>query len=103
MSDSCSDFLAAVEDAARKLAEDARHYSSPPFRYGGEAEALRHAGTKGAAPRDDPDAVARFIRLAAAVMDYHDTPPHWPERQERRRAMDALIRQVQAEPGPDDA
>jgi hypothetical protein len=94
--------LERVKDASRKLADDARHYSSPPFRYGGEADALRRASVRAAEVQDDPEAVARLHRLAAAVMHYHDTPPGHPDEPELRREMEALVRLVQAEPGPDD-
>ncbi len=103
LSDACFHFLEAVEDAARKLAEDARHYSVPPFRYGREADALRRASVRAAEVQDDPEAAALLLRLAAAVMRCHDTPPGSPDVQERRREMEALVELVPPAPGPDDA
>ncbi len=105
LSDTCFEFLEAVADAARKLADGARHYSSPdyPLRYGAEAHALRRLSIKAVDLQDDPEAVARLIRLAASVMHRQDTSPDSPELPERQREMDALVRLVLAELGPDDA
>src|SRR4051812_9745468 len=92
LSDSCYEFLQAVGDAARKLAEGARHYSSPdyPVRYGDESGALHRASMSVADTPLIPEAAARLIHLAASVMNYHDSPPGCPDAPELRQKMEAL-------------
>lgn len=105
LSDCCFEFLVAVEDAARKLADDARRYSSPdyPLRYGEEADTLRRASMSVVDSPLDPDAGVRLLRLAEAVMVYHDTHPSSPDLAERQREMEALVSLVQSELDPGDA
>jgi hypothetical protein len=103
LSDSCCEFLKTVGDAARKLADDSRYYSSPdyPIRYGDESDALHRASMSVADTPLIPEAAARLIHLAASVMNYHDSPPSCPGLPERREKMEALTRLVLTELGSD--
>ncbi|WP_437276475.1 hypothetical protein WME90_35250 [Sorangium sp. So ce375] len=76
LSDACFDFLEAVGRAARELAEAVHFYSAPdhPLRYGDEIDALRRACLAVAASPYDAEGGAQLLRLATAVMRYHDTP-----------------------------
>jgi hypothetical protein len=104
LSDSCWDFLDAVSIAARMLADDAGRYSSPDsaIQYeSGEAKVLCRASRRAEDLRD-PEDVARLIRLAKVVMNFHDTVPRSPDLPERRREMEAAIRLAGLELGPED-
>jgi hypothetical protein len=63
LSDSCYNYLNAVADAAKVLADDAHHYSAPDnaLAYGQEIDALRRACVAAAAAPYDPDAASRVV------------------------------------------
>lgn len=105
LSDSCHDFLVRVGDAARQLTEDAHHYSAPDWldTYGSEADALKRASKRVA---DDPlnaDALGELMRLAIAIMRFHDTPLPTPEAGSREREMKELVRLLRRDLDEEDA
>lgn len=97
LSDACFEFLSDVDDAARRLAEAVHWYAAPdyPIKYGEEIDALRRACAKVGTLPIDPTARAELIRLAAAVLLYHDTPPDTEDLPKREAEMTALIRLLQ--------
>src|SRR3954452_9628308 len=106
LSDACFEFLETVASAAGELAQSAHHYSDPggPFEYGTEVDALRRACKAFRDSPYDPEAGSRLIRLAGAILSYHDTPPSDSERLFRREAeMKELIRLLQTELDESDA
>jgi hypothetical protein len=98
LSDACFEFLTAVSDAARKLAEDAHSYSSPSatIPYGVEIDALRRACMRVADQPTDAEAGAHLLRLSISVLRYHDAPPDSPELAERERKTLELARLLDA-------
>ncbi len=70
LSDSCFDFLEAVSEAARKLADEAHWYSAPdnPLWYGEEIDAVRRTCMAVVETSYDPETGMRLLRLAASVM-----------------------------------
>lgn len=105
LSDSCHDFLVSVSEAARQLAEDAHHYSGPDWldTYRGEADALKRASKRVADSPFDADALGELMRLAIAVMKFHDTPPLTPESGSREKEMKDLIRLLRQDLDGEDA
>jgi hypothetical protein len=92
LSDSCSKFFDEIADAALTLSDDAHYYSSPPFDYGEEIDALRRSCMQVANDPFDPEAVAHLLRLARSIMRYHDTPPGSLDKEARRAEMLAIAR-----------
>jgi hypothetical protein len=99
LSDSCFEFLEAVQEAASKLAEEAHHYSAPAFvsTYGTEVDALRRAAAIVAEHPYDHEAGSRLIRLAVKIGKYHDTVPGHPAEAENKKEMLELVRLLQSE------
>jgi len=97
LSDACSDFLSAFSSAASTLALAVHHYSDPefPLKYGSEIDALRRACAKFQETPCDPEVGADLLRLAKAVMIFHDTPPLNDTWETRRRDMLRLIQVMQ--------
>lgn len=77
LSDICFDFLSAVNEAAKELAKDVHWYSQPeyPISYGEEIDVLRRACLSFTQSPYDGIKGAHLVRLAAAVLNYHDAPP----------------------------
>ena len=99
LSDSCYDFFSSLREAAGELARASAHYAKPPFGYGDEIDALLVAcGNVQANPWNE-EAAIRLFRLAASVMNYHDTPPGSDEHLERLARMNSLIRIVRSDLG----
>jgi hypothetical protein len=94
LSDACFDFVDAVRSAASDLAEAIEWYSKPPYDkwYGEELDALRKACADAARDPWGPESAAQLIRLASAVLLYHDTPPGTPAEAERRAQMAKLVK-----------
>ena len=105
LSDFCFEFLAEFRRAADELAKGVHHYSAPdyPLSYGWEIDGLRKACADVRAEPFDPEAAARLLHLATAVMRFHDTPPGEPTFQARRAELDRLIRLLQSELDEGDA
>jgi Uncharacterized protein conserved in bacteria (DUF2321) len=99
LSDSCFEFLHAVAEAASALANDVHWYANPdyPIQYGAEIDALRRACSSFAEAPYDPEAGVRLMRLAGAVMRFHDSPPDAPEAAQREGDMRKLIALLQKE------
>jgi hypothetical protein len=91
LSDACFEFLDAVRTAAKELAEAVDEYGQPPFDYGEEIWALRQACAEVADAPWDAEAGARLLRLAAAVLAYHDTLPGSPGEVARQAEMAKLV------------
>lgn len=89
LSDSCADFMQAINAAADELALAVHHYSDPnsPIRYGPEIDALRRACVAVADAPYDPEANCRLFRLAESTMRYHDTPPGSTESSQREAEL----------------
>lgn len=102
LSDSCCDFFEAVGDAARKLADDARHYSDPEWGYDGTADAMRRAALRVADGGYDAEPEVLLLRLAAALVRANFGPRSDPDLPELVREVTALAALVPPEPGPDD-
>jgi hypothetical protein len=103
LSDSCFDFLLSLREAAGALAHASAQYAKPPFRYGDEIDALLVAcGDVQATPWNE-EAATRLIRLAASIMNYHDTSPGDPDHSARLDRMDALVRIVRSDLGDAEA
>jgi hypothetical protein len=105
LSDACFEFLRAVAAAGQELAQAAHDYSDPddPIPYGSEISALRLACRALAESPYDPEAGAQVLRLASAVMAYHDTAPGTAQAAIKRAEMAKLIHLLQAALDPDDA
>ena len=105
LSDSCHHFLIRVGEASRLLAEEAHDYSAPdrPDIYGGEIETLKRVSRGVADNPLDADAVAELMRLALAVMRFHDTPSSTPEAGPREKEMKELVRLLRQNLDGDDA
>lgn len=105
LSDSCFEFLQAVGKAAEQLGHEAHYYSAPdhPLKYGSEIDALRRACVAAAESPYDPEGGARLIRLAAAVMRYHDTAPSAADQEVNRTKLKQLVSALQTALGPEDA
>lgn len=99
LSDACFDFLDTVAAAAEELAHSVHHYAHPnnPLDYGSEIDALRQACAAVARTPYDGQAGARLLRLAAAVMLYHDTTPGGADLAKRQAEMKKLIRLLHSE------
>jgi hypothetical protein len=97
LSDVCAEFLHAFQRTAESLAEGVHHYSAPdyPIPYGWEVEGLRKACADVRQEPFDPEAGARLLSLATAVMRFHDEVPGSPAIDARRAEMYRLIRLLQ--------
>ena len=98
MSDACFDFVDVLRSAAANLGEAAEWYSKPPYDriYGDEIDALRKACADATRDPWQPEAAARLIRLATAVLAYHDTPPGASVQEERQAQMAKLVKLLQS-------
>jgi hypothetical protein len=97
LSDACYEFLGSVGTAARELAVAVEAYANPVFDYGeGEIPALRRACLAAADAPWNAEAGAELLRLAAAVLAYHDAMPGAPGEAERRAEMARLIAMLRA-------
>lgn len=105
LSDACFEFLEAVATAAAELGRDAHYYSDPdgPLRYGSEIDALRRACVAAAEAPYDPEAGARVLRLATAVMRYHDMVPDTDHAKLLNVEMNRLVQALQSELHPEEA
>jgi hypothetical protein len=97
LSDVCAEFLFAFQRAAGSLAQGVHHCSAPdyPIRYGWEVDGLRKACADVQQEPFDPEAGARLLSLATAVMRFHDTDPANPAIEARKTEMNRLIRLLQ--------
>jgi hypothetical protein len=105
LSDACFEFLQSVAEAAERLGRDAHYYSAPdnPLDYGTEIDALRRACVAAAGAPYDPEAGARVLRLATAVMRYHDAVPDTDQSEHLRIEMNRLVHALQSELDPEEA
>ena len=105
LSDACFDFVDVLRSATLGLADAVEWYSKPPYDhyYGDEIDALRKACADAARDPWEPEAAARLIRLASAVLAYHDTPPGTPVEAERQAQMAKLIKLVRLSLDKEDA
>jgi hypothetical protein len=92
LSDSCSEFIQQFREAGQTLDDDARHYSSPPFEYGEEIDALRRSCTQITKDPFHPEAGAHLLRLALSIMSYHDAAPGNPNEEKLEAEMFDLAR-----------
>jgi hypothetical protein len=92
LSDSCHDFLTEFGEAAQALAQASHDYASPPSDYGEEVEALQRCAKQVAHDPFDPEAGAHLLRLALAIMRYHDAAPGNPNEEKLENEMLALTR-----------
>jgi hypothetical protein len=91
LSDACFEFLEAVCTAAQRLSAAVEEYGQPPFGYGEEIEALRQTCAEAADAPWNTEVGARLLRLAAAVLAYHDTVPGAQVEAERQAEMAKLV------------
>jgi|tagenome__1003787_1003787.scaffolds.fasta_scaffold20920019_2 hypothetical protein len=105
LSDSCFEFLQAVSNASKQLAEEAHRYSAPdyPIPYGPEIDALRRAAAVVAEHPYDHLSGGRLLKLATTVVTYLDTPPDSPRFDLHEDRVRELVRLMQQELTGEDA
>jgi hypothetical protein len=93
LSDSCAEFIQAIEEAARKLSEDAHHYGAPdyPIKYGLEVETLKRAAMEVVECPVNAPAVGALVAVAAKVGVYLDAHPDDPELERKRAAVERVV------------
>ena len=94
LSDACFEFLEALREAAQGLAEQTARYANSPVVYGQEVDALTQACRDVQASPWNEEAAVRLVKLAGAILNYHDTPPGSLDLSERHERMSALVRIV---------
>jgi hypothetical protein len=91
LSDACSDFQEAIKRAVSNFEERCHHYSSPPFDYGEEIEALKKLC-------DDvlystPERIGTLVRLADLVQLHYDLPSREEDKQ-MKKLVDSVLHET---------